>query len=91
DDEVIEQVEIEIKYSGYIKRLREEVKRLEELEGDLIPSNLDYGEVSNLSTEGREKLTRTKPTTIGQATRIPGLTPSDIMNLSFHLKHQNQK
>jgi len=91
DDEVIEQVEIEIKYSGYIKRLREEVKRLEELEGDQIPSNLDYGEVSNLSTEGREKLRRTKPTTIGQATRIPGLTPSDIMNLSFHLKHHNQK
>jgi tRNA uridine 5-carboxymethylaminomethyl modification enzyme len=91
DDDVIGQVEIEVKYSGYIDRLKAEVKRLEEIEEDLIPSTMDYDAVSNLSTEAREKLKKTKPASVGQAMRIPGLTPSDIMNLSFHLKHEGEK
>lgn len=90
DDDVIEQVEIEIKYRGYVERLKEEVRRLEEIDEDLIPADLDYDKVSNLSTEGREKLKKTRPASIGQATRIPGLTPSDIMNLSFHIKRKKK-
>ncbi|MBN2253470.1 MAG: tRNA uridine-5-carboxymethylaminomethyl(34) synthesis enzyme MnmG [Kosmotogaceae bacterium] len=90
DDDVIEQIEIEIKYRGYVERLKEEVRRLEEIDEDLIPEDLDYDGVSNLSTEGREKLKKTRPASIGQATRIPGLTPSDIMNLSFHIKRKRK-
>lgn len=81
-----EQVEIQLKYEGYILRMEQELKRFERLEMELIPSSVNYDEVPNLSTESREKLKRLRPRSIGQAMRIPGITPADIMNLSVYLK-----
>ncbi|HOI34159.1 MAG TPA: tRNA uridine-5-carboxymethylaminomethyl(34) synthesis enzyme MnmG [Mesotoga infera] len=86
NQDLIEQVNIETSYGGYIERLKEEINRLDELENEYIPRTLNYDEVANLSTEGREKLKKTTPESLAQAMRIPGITPSDIMNLSFHLK-----
>lgn len=86
NQDLIEQVDIETSYGGYIERLKEEINRLDELENEYIPRTLNYDEVANLSTEGREKLKKTTPESLAQAMRIPGITPSDIMNLSFHLK-----
>jgi len=86
DQDLIEQVDIETRYGGYVERLKEEINRLEELESEYIPRTLNYDEVANLSTEGREKLKKTTPESLAQAMRIPGITPSDIMNLSFHLR-----
>ncbi|HOY25926.1 MAG TPA: tRNA uridine-5-carboxymethylaminomethyl(34) synthesis enzyme MnmG [Mesotoga sp.] len=86
DQDLIEQVDIETRYGGYVERLKEEINRLGELENESIPRTLNYDEVANLSTEGREKLKKTAPESLAQAMRIPGITPSDIMNLSFHLR-----
>lgn len=82
---VIEQIEIEIKYDGYIKRQHEAVNRLERYEDVQIPLNLNYSNLKALSTEGREKLAKVKPRSIGQAGRISGVTPSDISVLLVYL------
>lgn len=82
---VIEQIEIEIKYDGYIKRQHEAVNRLERYEDAQIPLNLNYSNLKALSTEGREKLSKVKPRSIGQAGRISGVTPSDISVLLVYL------
>ena len=84
--EVLEQVEIEIKYEGYITRQREQVARFEQLEDKAIPRNLDYSRIRALSVEGREKLQRVSPASIGQAARISGVTPSDISVLMVYLR-----
>ncbi|ACR80089.1 tRNA uridine-5-carboxymethylaminomethyl(34) synthesis enzyme MnmG [Kosmotoga olearia] len=81
-----EQVEIQLKYEGYILRMEQELKRFERLEMEIIPPKVNYDEVPNLSTESREKLKKLRPRSIGQAMRIPGITPADIMNLSVYLK-----
>ncbi len=78
DREVIEQVEVEIKYSGYIERERaaaDKIRRLEEIQ---IPATFDYMSLTSITIEARQKLTRIRPTTIGQASRIPGVSPADI-------------
>lgn len=90
DRELIEQIEIEFKYGGYVERLKAEIARLSELESESIPDSVNYDEVTNLSTEGREKLKKMTPNSLGQALRIPGLTPSDIMNLSFYLRQRGK-
>lgn len=87
DDEALEQVEIEIKYDGYIQRQIELVNKMEKLENVLIPLNFNYTNLKAISTEGREKLNKVKPRSIGQATRISGVTPSDISVLLVYLKH----
>ena len=79
-------VEIETKYEGYIKRQREETGRFGRIEGLKLPSGLSYNEVSGLSSEIREKLTRLRPDSIGQASRISGVTPASISMLMVHLK-----
>lgn len=76
--EIAEQVEIEIKYEGYIQRQSDEINRLAAQELKKIPKGLDYSKLQALSTEGRQKLETIKPETIGQASRIPGITPADI-------------
>ncbi|MBI1176357.1 tRNA uridine-5-carboxymethylaminomethyl(34) synthesis enzyme MnmG [bacterium] len=76
--EVAEQVEIEIKYEGYIQRQSDEINRFAAQELKKIPKALDYSKLQALSTEGRQKLESIKPETIGQASRIPGITPADI-------------
>lgn len=76
--EVAEQVEIEIKYEGYIQRQSDEINRFAAQEERRIPRSVDYSKLGALSTEGRQKLETVKPETIGQASRIPGITPADI-------------
>ena len=81
------QVEIELKYEGYMKRQEETIARLEKYEDKIIPLTLNYSMLNALSAEAREKLSRIKPRSIGQATRISGVTPSDISILLVYLKN----
>ena len=83
---VIEQVEITAKYSGYIDRQIEEVQRAVHLEGMKLPADLDYMQVSALSIEARQTLSRHRPETLGLASRISGITPASISLLMIHLK-----
>jgi len=76
--ELIECAEILIKYSGYIEREREQAAKLERLEYVFIPESIDYSSIQALSTEARQKLESIRPTTIGQASRIPGISPHDV-------------
>ncbi|MDF1612032.1 tRNA uridine-5-carboxymethylaminomethyl(34) synthesis enzyme MnmG [Stygiobacter electus] len=82
----LEQVEIELKYEGYIQRQYELVEKMEKLEKIQIPLNFNYFNLKTISAEGREKLSKVKPRTIGQASRISGVTPSDISILLVYLK-----
>ncbi|MGQ9584916.1 MAG: tRNA uridine-5-carboxymethylaminomethyl modification enzyme MnmG/GidA [Anaerolineae bacterium] len=81
-----EQVEIEAKYAGYIEKQRREVARLKRLEEWPIPRTLNYQEIVGLSNEAREKLDRFRPTTVGQASRIPGVNPADVSVLLVALR-----
>jgi len=83
---VREQLEIQIKYKGYIGRQLEQVERAAKLESSRIPADMDYAAISGLSAEVREKLARFRPDTLGQASRIPGVTPAGITILSIALK-----
>ncbi len=84
-----EHVEIEVKYSGYIKRQEKEIERFKQLESLRIPESLDFGKVCGLSYEAREKLSKFKPVSVGQASRISGVTPAGITALWIHLKKKN--
>jgi len=86
DDKVAEQVEIQIKYQGYIERQREEVLHQEKFETTRLPADLDYGSVRGLSIEAQQKLNKQRPETLGQAARISGITPAAISLLLVHLK-----
>jgi tRNA uridine 5-carboxymethylaminomethyl modification enzyme len=86
DPVVAEQVEIAVKYAGYIARQADEVARHEAHETTRIPATLDYGDVRGLSIEVRQKLQRHRPETVGQAARISGVTPAAISLLLVHLK-----
>ena len=86
DPQVAEQVEIAAKYAGYIERQQEEIDRLHRAEAIAIPHGFDYGSVKGLSHEVRYKLGEAQPATIGQASRVPGVTPAAISLLLIHLK-----
>lgn len=88
--DVIEEVEIEAKYEGYIKRQLVQIERLARLEDKKIPEELDYTKVRGLSSEGREKLTKVRPRTLGQAARIPGVSQADLSLLMIYLKGRLQ-
>jgi tRNA uridine 5-carboxymethylaminomethyl modification enzyme len=90
-DEVIEQLEIATKYAGYIDKQNEEVTRAQGLEGLALPEELDYSQVTALSFEVRQKLNQHRPQTLGQATRISGVTPAAISLLLVHLKKKRFK
>jgi tRNA uridine 5-carboxymethylaminomethyl modification enzyme len=83
---VVEQVEIAAKYSGYIDRQKDEVERASFYEGLKLPADLDYLQVTALSIEARQKLQKHRPETLGQASRISGITPASISLLLIHLK-----
>jgi tRNA uridine 5-carboxymethylaminomethyl modification enzyme len=85
-DAVIEQLEIATKYAGYIDKQNDEVQRASAYEHLKLPANLDYAQVTALSIEVRQKLTRHQPETLGQASRISGVTPAAISLLLVHLK-----
>ena len=86
DPSVMEQIEIQAKYAGYIERQETEIDRQRRYEDQLLPADLDYGTVRGLSTEVREKLSHQQPGTLGQAARIPGVTPAAVSLLLVHLK-----
>lgn len=87
---VIEQLEIEAKYAGYIDRQRDEVARSVKQEEQAIPADIDYAEIPGLSNEVRDKLAAQRPATVGQAARIPGVTPAAVSLLLVHLKRRGQ-
>lgn len=89
--EVREQVEIQIKYKGYIDRQIEMVEQSKKFETVCIPESIDYASVKSLTTEVREKLSKNRPDTLGQASRIPGVTPAAISILSIALKSSSWK
>ena len=89
-DEVIEQVEIEIKYEGYIIRQLRQVEQYKKMEKKMIPENIDYDEVPSLRLEARQKLKMFKPVSVGQASRISGVSPADISVLLVYLEHYNK-
>lgn len=86
DPQVAEQVEIKTKYAGYIDRQQDEIARLRASEDIRLPEELDYASISGLSKEIQHKLGQTRPQTLGQASRIPGVTPAAISLLLIHLK-----
>ncbi|MFB9158563.1 tRNA uridine-5-carboxymethylaminomethyl(34) synthesis enzyme MnmG [Chromobacterium violaceum] len=85
-DEVAEQVEIQVKYQGYINRQNEELARRDNLEDIRLPGDIDYGLVKGLSKEVQQKLNQQRPETLGQASRIQGITPAAVALLMVHLK-----
>ena len=88
-DEVIEQVEIMTKYEGYINKALKEAKKMQELENMKIDENLDYDKILNLASEARQKLKQVHPISLGQASRISGVNPSDIAVLMVYLKKEH--
>jgi tRNA uridine 5-carboxymethylaminomethyl modification enzyme len=84
--DVCEQVEIDVKYEGYIQRQNEQIHRFAKFEEYLIPENFDYMKISSLCAEAKEKLHRVRPRSIGQASRIAGVTNADVAVLSIFLK-----
>lgn len=90
-EEVKEQVEIDVKYEGYIKKAYKEVDKLIKLEEKEIPDDIDYSRVTNLASEARQKLAKVRPKTIAQASRISGVNPVDISVLSVYLKKEYNK
>ncbi|AZS51559.1 tRNA uridine-5-carboxymethylaminomethyl(34) synthesis enzyme MnmG [Entomomonas moraniae] len=89
DDQVAEQLEIQTKYSGYINRQYEEIERLRDSENVVLPDSLDFTAISGLSKEIQQKLITVKPQTLGQASRIPGVTPAAVSLLMVYLKKHN--
>ncbi len=86
-----EEVEIQIKYEGYIKLQEEQVKKFKNLEEKILPKELDYEKIKGISLEGRQKLNKIKPHSIGQASRISGVSPADISVLIVYLKQMKGK
>lgn len=86
DDEVIEQIEIQIKYEGYIEKSLQQVERLKKMENKKIPVDIDYDAINSLATEARQKLKEVHPLSIAQASRISGVNPSDISILLVYLE-----
>ena len=87
-DEVLEQVEINIKYEGYIKKELEEANKMVDLDNKKIPEDIDYDKIHNLASEAKQKLKTIKPTSIGQALRISGVNPADISLIMVYIKKE---
>ncbi len=89
-EEMKEQVEIQIKYSGYIEKQLLQVERLRKMEKKRIPDDIVYEEIHGIAIEAKQKLSQIRPISIGQASRISGVTPADISILLVYLEHYNQ-
>lgn len=90
-DEVTEEVEIEVKYAGYIKKEQEQVKKFARLEERRIPEDIDYTSIKGLANEARQKLEKIRPRSLGQASRISGINPADIAILMVRLEQKRRK
>ena len=88
DKKAGEQIEIEIKYKGYINKTKKEIEKMLKLENKKIPADINYENVRNIATEAKQKLEKIRPITIGQATRISGVNPADISMLLVYLKKE---
>ena len=86
DARIAEEVETRIKYEGYIERQKRQVEKLKRMEDIKVPDQIDYEAVYGLSTEVREKLSQVRPVSLGQASRISGMTPAALMAVQVHLK-----
>ena len=86
--EVKEQVEINIKYEGYIKKAQIEAGKMVDLDNKKIPEDIDYNKIHNLASEAKQKLSTIRPTSIGQALRISGVNPADISILMVYIKKE---
>lgn len=91
DEDVGKEVQIQIKYEGYIKLQEDQVKKFEKLERKLLKDDIDYSKIDGLRLEARQKLNKIKPTSIGQASRISGVSPADISVLLIYLEQKNDK
>ena len=91
DTSVIEQIDIQAKYAGYLARQQDEIEKHKKHEMSAIPDVIDYNQVTGLSNETRQKLMDTRPKTIGQASRIPGVTPAAISLLLVHVKKHSMR
>ena len=87
-EEVIHEVEIELKYEGYIKLQEEQVQKFKKLEEKLLPDEIDYSKIKGLRIEARQKLNKIKPNSVGQASRISGVSPADISVLLIYLEQR---
>lgn len=90
-NEILEEVEIEVKYEGYIAKVYKEALKSQKLEEKLIPKDINYDDVLNLASEAKQKLSEIRPISIGQATRISGVNPSDIAILTVYLRKKYDK
>ena len=90
NEELFSQIEIEVKYEGYIDKARKEANRMVKMEKMKLSEDLDYNLVPNLSLEARQKLNQTKPLTLGQASRISGINPSDIQVIAIYMKEEHK-
>ena len=88
DSEILEQVELNIKYEGYIEKANKEAEKMKSLESKKIPENIDYYKIHNLASEAKQKLSEIRPTSIGQAIRISGVNPADISILNVYIKKE---
>ncbi len=86
DADVCEQVEIQIKYQGYIEKQWQQVDRLKKMERKNIPDDLDYDAIQGLATEARQKLKLVRPLSVGQASRVSGVNPADVSILLVYLE-----
>ena len=84
-EDVCEQVEINIKYDGYIRRQMKQVEQFKKLENKRIPENINYDEIQSLRLEAKQKLNQIRPSSIGQASRISGVSPADVSVLLVYL------
>jgi tRNA uridine 5-carboxymethylaminomethyl modification enzyme len=89
--EVVEQLEIQARYAGYIRHQKSEIERMARDEALVLPEDLDYSTIKGLSTEVRQKLDRHRPETLGQASRVDGVTPVAVNLLLVHLKKRGLK
>ncbi len=89
-EQVLLQVDVQAKYAGYIERQQEEIERQRRNEETVLPESLDYAQVRGLSTEARQRLSEVRPATLGQAARVPGITPAAISLLLIHLKKRSR-
>lgn len=90
-EEIKEQVEIQVKYEGYIEKANRDAEKMEKLENQKIPVDIDYDKIHNIASEARQKLKEVSPTSIGQALRISGVNPADISILSVYIKKEYKK
>jgi tRNA uridine 5-carboxymethylaminomethyl modification enzyme len=91
DDDVLEQVEIDIKYEGYIVKAKKQAEKMLKMDDYKIPPDIEYDSIHNLALEAREKLKSIRPLTIGQASRISGVNPADISILLVHIKSKHNR